>query len=331
MGEMRLDPTTMTWVISGEEANKTKNHSHDCPFCPGNEGMTTPAICEVRENGNWRARVFPDINPVFRIEYNEDREAEWMYDRMKNCGAHEIVVDHPSHGVSLPAMEEGAIACALEVYAKRIEDLKNDKRMKHVLLFKNEGEFTGSGIRHSHTHLVATPIIPKRIEQEMRWAHHHYARKERCLFCDMVRQELGAGVRIAAENRAFVALCPFASRFPYETWIFPKTHCHAFESAMKAEDERYLLSGIIRHITAGIGAITPHYHMVLHNSPNEKARFLNGDGKTLREDFHWHMEILPLLREVKRFNWEEEFFVNPVRPEDAAGVLKGGNAYEMVR
>lgn len=323
MAEMRMDPTTMTWVITGEERGSVITQSDaGCPFCPGNEDKTQPTIYEVREGDHWKVRVFPDKNPIFRIEYSEDREADGIYDKMKNRGAHEIIVNHPSHNSSFLTMGIGGIACALDVYAKRIEDLKKDGHIKHIFLFENQGELTGSMIRHSHSHLVATPIIPKRIEQELKWANYHYRKKERCLFCDIIRQEMRQGVRVAFENKGFVALCPFASRFPYEVWILPKTHSHAFERTMEDEGNRLMLGELIREILSRVEAITPHYHMVLHNSPNENAVFVNGEGKTLREDFHWHFEILPLLKGMKRFMWEEEFFINPVRPEDAAILLR---------
>ncbi|MBI5682306.1 MAG: galactose-1-phosphate uridylyltransferase [Deltaproteobacteria bacterium] len=325
MAEMRLDPTTMSWVITGKEVMGKTDLEDVCPFCPGNEDRTPSSIHEIGENGNWKVRVFPDINPVFRIEYSEDREAELIYSRMKNRGAHEIIVEHPSHNISLSDMELKDIICVFDAYANRIEDLKNDKRMKQILLFKNRGEFTGTRIKHIHSHLMATPMIPKRIEQELRFAQYHYKSKERCLFCDIIHQEIKYRKRIIFENDGFIAICPYASRFPYEVWIFPKKHSYTFEKAMKYGDYREMLAESVKFILSRIESVTPHYYMVLHNSPNENSSFVNGEGKTLRDDFHWHFEILPLLKEMKRFKWEEEFYVNPVTPEDAARVLRMGD------
>lgn len=322
MAEMRLDPTTMSWVITGEDIKGKADLETICPFCQGNEDMTPPSIYEVKKNGDWKARVFPDINPVFRIEYSEDREAELIYSRMKNRGAHEIIVEHPSHNVSLGDMTIEDIMYVFDAYASRIEDLKNDKRIKQILLFKNCGEFTGTRIKHTHSHLIATPIVPKRIEQELRFAQYHYKNKERCLFCDIIHQELRYKKRIVFENDGFIAVCPYASRFSYEVWLFPKRHSSAFEKGMKYRDYKEALAEVMRFIILKIQSVTPHYYMVLHNSPNENASFVNGEGKTLRDDFHWHFEILPLLKEMKRFKWEEEFFVNPVTPEDAARTLR---------
>lgn len=325
MGEMRLDPTTMAWVLVEEHGhNDICEHNHNgCPFCPGNEHLTHEATHIINKGSGWITRAFPDKKPVFQIELDEAKVGEGLYDRMNNRGAHEVIVENPSHGTTLANISEEDMSYIFDIYAKRILDLKQDKMIRHINIFKNQGRITGSQIEHLHSHLVASPVIPMRIEQEMRWAKYHYDAKERCLFCDMIKQEIKDGRRVVAENKDFIAFCPFASRFPYEVWIMPKAHNHIFEQDVAEKDKRVSLAWIMRSVIKGVENIAPDYHFVLHNSPNEDAvRFNRSMYKTLKNDFHWHFEILPLTGHIRRFHREDEFYINPVTAEKAAEALK---------
>ncbi|MBI5893001.1 MAG: HIT domain-containing protein [Deltaproteobacteria bacterium] len=325
MGEMRLDPTTRAWIlVESHGHNDVCEHNHDgCPFCPGNEHLTPDAIHTIDNGKGWIARAFPDKKPVFRIELDEAKQGEGLYDRMMNRGAHEVIVENPSHGTTLANISEDDISYIFDMYAKRILDLKQDKMIRHINIFKNQGRATGAAIEHLHSHLVASPVIPTRIEQEMRWAKHHYDMKERCLFCDIIRQEIRDGRRIVMENKDFIAFCPFASIFPYEVWIAPKLHNSSFEKDIVTKDRQMSLAQIMKGVIKCIEGITPHYHIVMHNVPNEETeRFDRSIFKTLRQDFHWHFEIHPLAHEVIRPHRGNEFHINPVTAERAAEGLK---------
>lgn len=324
MGEMRLDPTTRAWVLSESHGHNDCEHNHNgCPFCPGNEHLTRDAVLTIDNGNGWIARAFPDKKPVFQIELDETKQGEGLYDRMQNRGAHEVIVENPSHGTTLAGISEDDMSYIFDIYAKRILDLKQDKMIRHINIFKNQGKATGSAIPHLHSHLVASPVIPIRIEQEMRWAKHHYDAKERCLFCDMIKQEIKDGKRVVMENKDFIAFCPFASRFPYEVWIAPKLHHSSFEKDCVTRDRQISLAQIMKGVIKCVEGITPNYHIVLHNSPNDEAeRFNHSMFKTINNDFHWHFEILPHTGDIRRFHREDEFYINPVTAENAAEALR---------
>ena len=324
MIEMRLDPTTRNWVLVGHTGGDSgqKAVSDGCPFCPGHEAETPPTLASIPgPDGAWRVRAFPDRMPVFQVEGELAREAEGLYDRMRNVGAHEVVVETPEHATTLARLPAEDIARALQMFRQRIRDLKNDVRFRYVQVFKNQGLLAGSLISHAHSHLVATPVIPRRLEAELRWSKYHYDLKERCLYCDILRQEVEQGTRLVERQAELVAFCPFAPRFAYEVWIFPAIHAHRFEDLDDPALAR--LAVFLRSVLLRVERRTPDFHIVLHTAPNEKSPPVWGIAwESLPRDFHWHIEVLPRQVEVTRLHREEEFYVNPVTPEQAARQLR---------
>lgn len=328
--EMRLDPTTRTWILVGKPPQEPagKQAPEGCPFCPGREGETPPPIAAITgPDGAWRVRCFPDRSPVFRIEGPLDRTGEGLYDRMRNVGAHEVIVESREHARRPPQFSDAELADVLRLIQGRVSDLHRDPRFRYVLLFRNQGPLAGSLIEHPHSHLVATPVIPRRMEQELRWAKQHFDYKERCLACDILHQELGDGRRLVEVSPTFVAFCPFAPRFPYETWLFPRRHQHAFpRCAPDGEAGLPGLAALLRRTLARIEHLVSDYHVVLHDAPNEQAERPAGEWTTLLEDFHWHLEILPRTARLARLHRDEEFYENPVPPEEAAAALRDAPA-----
>ena len=324
MIEIRQDPTTRTWILVGHSgADPGRKHVPDgCPFCPGHEAETPATLAAITgPDGAWQVRAFPDKVPMFQVEGDLGREAEGIYDRMRNVGAHEVVVETREHGTTLARLPAEDIARVLQMFRRRIQDLKNDIRFRYIQVFRNQGPQAGSLIHHAHSHLVATPVIPRRLEAELRWSKRHFDLKERCLYCDMLRQEMSQGTRMVEQHPAFVAFCPFAPRFSYEVWVLPVAHRHRFEDL----DDPALagLAQILKRVLQRIEAVIPDYHMVLHTSPNEKSPSIWGLAwESLMDDFHWHIEILPRSTEATRLHREEEFYVNSVTPEDAARQLR---------
>jgi len=326
MADLRLDPTTGNWIIVGKIGSENENpYQHEeCPFCPGKEELNPPSITTINDSqGNWLVRVFPDKIPVFAIEEELGSEGDGVYDKMHTFGTHEIIVESPKHGVTLSSLDLNEITQVTSVYHSRISDLKNDRRLRYILFFKNQGAAAGSPVDHVHSHLIATPVIPQRIDLELKSARKHYNFKERCLFCDIIRQETEQGLRIVERNEEFVALCPFAPRFPYETWILPLKHFSSFQNHLSSQDSLVSFAALLRTTLQRVEVFTPAYHVVLHISPNEKSPFLaSEDWNFLSHGFHWHMEILPRISNIARFKREEEFFTNPLTPEEAAQQLK---------
>jgi UDPglucose--hexose-1-phosphate uridylyltransferase len=324
MIEMRQDPTTRTWILvghAGGDRGRTEAPA-GCPFCPGHEAETPPTLAAITgQDGAWRVRAFSDKMPVFQVEGDLDREAEGLYDRMRNVGAHEVVVETREHATTTGQFPAEDIALVFQMFRQRIRDLKNDVRFRYVQVFKNQGAQAGSVIQHAHSHLVATPVVPRRLEAELRWSKRYYDLKERCLYCDILRQEVTQGTRLVAQGADFVAFCPFAPRFAYEVWIFPAVHRHRFEDL--DDPDLAGLAALLKDVVRRVERKVPDYSLVLHTSPNEKSSPVWGlRWDSLADDFHWHVEVLPRQAETARLHREEEFYVNPVPPEEAARELR---------
>ncbi|MBI5694267.1 MAG: galactose-1-phosphate uridylyltransferase [Nitrospirae bacterium] len=306
MPELRKDPIIGRWVIISSERGKRPSDFTDggerkrkggfCPFDIGNE-HTTP----------------PNKFPALQIEGDLNKQGEGVFDKMNGVGAHEVIIETPLHDATLSTMALKDVENVLWAYRDRIVDLKKDKRFQYVLIFKNEGEAAGASLEHSHSQLIALPIVPKRVREEIDGAKQYYDYKERCVFCDIIRQELNAGIRVVSENKDFVALEPFTPRFPFETWILPKKHDSCFEDARTHEFPSLaeILQTTLRRIDKVLNV--PPYNYILHSSP-----FREPDN----DYYHWHMEIMPKLTKVAGFEWGSGFYINPTAPEEAAKFLR---------
>jgi UDPglucose--hexose-1-phosphate uridylyltransferase len=328
MPELRKDPIIGRWVIISTERGKRPTdfasvppakRSNFCPFCYGNETKTPPEVYSIREPGThkdtpgWSIRVVPNKFPALQIEGELNRQGEGIYDKMNGIGAHEVIIETPDHDKTISDLDENYIAEVLSTYRERILDLKKDQRFKYIVVFKNHGEAAGASLEHTHTQLVAMPIIPKRVIEEIEGARRYYDFKERCVFCDIVAQEINDDVRVVSSNESFLAIEPFAARFPFETWILPKTHEPAFEEI--GRNEIMHLARLLKEILSKINAAlnNPPYNFILHTLP------LQGDN---RNWYHWHLEIMPKLTKVAGFEWGSGFYINPTAPEEAARYLR---------
>jgi UDPglucose--hexose-1-phosphate uridylyltransferase len=272
----------------------------------------------------WQVRVIPHRHPVYQIEGDPAREAQGIYDKMRNLGAHEVVIEHPEHGLRYSQLTDDHAAQTLRAYVARITDLKKDVRFRYVTLFRNVGKEAGQELEHAHSEITATPFIPRRVGYELRAAERHYATKERCLFCDIVRQELDQHVRTVEWNDLFLAFCPFASRVPYETWIMPIYHHCSFEEDVTSYDKQIQLARLLKSVLRRLSTVAKAYHLVLHTSPNVNARPQRpGAWRTLAEDYHWHFEILPIIAgKSKSYSFKEVYFNSLPLPEIAAKELR---------
>ncbi|MCX7965662.1 MAG: hypothetical protein N2596_03440 [Syntrophorhabdaceae bacterium] len=321
MAELRKDPVSGNWCVVGYTIIK-RSSLGICPFCPGNENLTPPTIKEIKnEDGTWAVRCFPASNPIFIIEAQENKRGEGIYDKMDNVGAHEIIVENPNHSKTMSGFTEKEFRYIVDLYSDRIADLKKDRRLKYILVFKNHGELAGSYIFHPHSHVLATPIIPQRLELELYNSHIHYAKKDRCLLCDIISQELRQNKRVVSINNNFLAFCPFASRFPFEVWILPRYHSADFES-LTEEEKKIDFINILASIMKRIERLTNAYTIVIHTSPNMKKTPWQEDDITVDDYFHWHIEILPRDLRYSKYKREDEFYVIPTTPEESASMLR---------
>jgi UDPglucose--hexose-1-phosphate uridylyltransferase len=337
MPELRRDPIVGRWVIISTERGKrpsdfgqiqTPRKSGFCPFCPGNELKTPPEVYAVRDPGTapdtpgWKVRVVSNKFPALQIEGNLDRRAEGIYDKMNGIGAHEVLIettDHEAEFSELP-VEHGAMV--MRALRERILDLSRDRRFRYIQVFKNHGEAAGASLEHSHIQLIATPIVPRRVTEELNGCSNHFEMKERCIYCDIVDQETSIQKRVVVDNDGFLAIEPFAPRFPFETWVLPKAHEGAFETM--ADDEIVRFAETLKEtlLRINLALNKPPYNFVVHTSPCN-------DWKDPRH-YHWHVEIMPKLTKVAGFEWGTGFYINPTPPEAAASYLRetvpaGGN------
>jgi UDPglucose--hexose-1-phosphate uridylyltransferase len=327
MPELRKDPVLGRWVIISVERGKRptdfvspsqKKKGGFCPFCPGNEYTTPPEILAFRRDGSepntpgWSLRVMPNKFPALQMDGMLNKKGEGIYDKMNGVGAHEVIVETPDHNLSLATMPQSAFEDTLWAYYKRLTELKKDTRIKHVLIFKNEGEAAGASLEHSHTQLIALPIVPRTVKDEIQGAKKHYELRERCLFCDIVYQELSDGRRVVCENENYIAIAPFAPRSPFETWILPKTHESAFTHRNNSFAElAELFQKVLKQLDKILDA--PAYNFMLHTSPFNDEQ---------NEYYHWHIEVMPKLTKIAGFEWGSGFYINPTPPEEAARFMR---------
>jgi len=321
--EIRKDPITRSWVLIGDGASAPLVDT-PCPYCPGNDSGLPPAILSLPLEGQpGQIRVFPHPAPLYQVEGEADRRADGFYDTMRPVGAHEVIIETPEHSSSLSSRPEAAIARLLESWALRIADLKQDRRFKYITVFRNRGDLCGQQIRHPHSELTATTFIPRRILYELRASQEYFTRKERCVICDITRQEEESGARVVDVSRLYLALCPFASRVPYELWILPRYHQSSFETDLLRRRGHFELAGILRRCLTRLDQITDNYHLVLHTSPNTNVRSeLSGYWSTIEDDYHWHIEILPITEKRSKSYSIKEVYFSTVSPETAAARLK---------
>jgi len=328
MPELRKDPITGRWVIiSTDRAKRPSDFIHQpvppakqciCPFDTGNEKKTPPEVLAYRNSGGrdepgWRVRVVPNKFPVLGIEGELNRAGEGIYDKMNGIGAHEVIVETPDHGATLSDMPERQIEEVLWAVKERVNDLKKDRRFRYILIFKNHGEAAGATFDHPHCQLIALPVIPVHVQEEVEGARLFYELKERCIYCDILRQEAAAGVRMVMETDRFTVLNPYAPRFPFETWILPKHHESHFEEsdAPTLQNLAWVLRSAMRKIDKVLDR--PAYNFMIHSAPPQDARLPH---------YHWHVEIIPKLTKVAGFEWGTGFYINPTPPEESAKFLR---------
>ena len=328
MPELRKDPVIGRWVIISSERGKRPSDFEDleehrknefCPFCYGHEDNTPPEIFALRPDNSkanspgWKLRVVPNKFPALRIEGQLNRQGEGIYDKMNVIGANEVVIETPDHIKGLADLEISGISDVFRIFRERTIDLKKDTRLKYVMIFKNHGKAAGASLDHAHSQLIATPIIPKTVIEEIEGSKKYYEYKDRCIFCDIISQEIHDRVRVVYEEEHFIALEPYAPRFPFETWILPKEHFSHFEKITDPMLEH--LAIIFKEVLGRINVAlqNPPYNFVVHTFP-------------VQEDadkcYHWHIELMPKLTRVAGFEWGTGFHINPTSPEDAAQYLR---------
>jgi UDPglucose--hexose-1-phosphate uridylyltransferase len=324
--ELRKDPITRSWVITGDDVSETVAPSEtDCRFCADSpRALQIVSSAPGLQGNSWSARSAVHPTPLYRIEGDPARRGDGLYDRMRSVGAHEVLIENPHHDRHLWNASDREIERFLVLAAQRIQDLKRDARFKYVSIFKNHGASAGQEFAHPTSELTATTFVPRRVLYELRAGRDYYEKKERCVFCDILQQEERQNVRLLEIRGDYVALCPYAPRVPYETWLMPRTHDAAFErSALSKPGVMADLGALLRRTLQRIRTITEDFHLVLHTSPNSLHQSESlGYWKTIDEDYHWHLEIMPILASKNKSYTFKEVYYSPLTSETAVVRLR---------
>lgn len=328
MPELRRDPILGRWIIIARERGKRptdflveehRTKGGFCPLCPGHEKTTPEEVLVYGRAGGppnspgWNLRVVPNKYPALVIEGELDKQGEGLYDRMNGIGAHEVIIESPNHDDSFTYLEPERMMQTFLAFRDRIRDLSKDKRFSYVMVFKNFGQAAGASLEHSHSQLVALPILPRMVASELDGSLSYFKYKDRCVYCDIIRQEIQQDIRLVCENDQFVTLTPFAPRSPFEMWILPRKHSSAFKD--QDEGALYALSSIFSETLRRLDACIPNapYNFVLHTQPLRSKPL---------DHYHWHFEIVPKLTSIAGFEWGTGFYINPMPPEDTCRFLK---------
>jgi len=309
MTELRKDPIIDNWVIISTERGrrpldykiKTEEKKKDnCVFCEGNE--------------------VPNKYPALKMEKREAAlEKVGMFEKMDGLGVHEVIIETPHHYKDFNDLSIDNIVLILKTYRQRYLDLYREKRIKYILIFKNYGIDGGASLEHPHSQLIATPIIPQRVKEELRGAKEYFDHNGRCIFCDYIKQEIKSKNRLIKETEKYVAISPFAARFPFETWILPKCHNACYEET--SDNDILGLAGIMKEILFRIKKklSNPPYNFIIHTAPSKE--FSTREWPGLDKKYHWHIEIIPRLTKIAGFEWGTGFYINTTSPEEAARIL----------
>ncbi len=334
MPELRRDLISHRWIITGTQSEEEflsslnptlKEVGNGCFFCEGNETKTLPEIYSIRKfdtrpnTPGWQVRVVPSKSAAFKIEGDVGKVGRGIYDMMNNIGAHELIIESPQHIKNICELPPEQILLILKVYQTRLRDLNNDERLRYTLIFKNQRPKSPVRYGHTHSQLAALPLTPKAVKDELISAKNYFSYKERCLFCDIIRQEQKDNKRIVEENLDYISFVPFATKFPFELCIMPKKHNADF----RAESESSLknLAQILKISLSKISLVLndPPLNYILHTIPYMRPK--PDYWKTIHNDFHWHIEIYPQINEITGFERGSGCYIQPLLPEICAKLL----------
>jgi len=329
MSEIRQDPTTKEWVIIATERSKRPDDfinrqskpelpafSLSCPFCPGNEKMTPPESFILRDETNqgWRVRVFPNRFPALTPDGStKRRETDGFFLDMNGVGVHEVIVDTPKHNESLAEVDDNQIMDVLQTYQKRYIALSENPFIKLIIIFKNHGPEAGTSLEHSHSQLVATPVVPRHIRNKHEIAAQYYDDTGRPLYSDIVNHELEIGKRIVMNTDKFVVFHPFASHAPFETWIVPRTYQTGFGNV--SSEDISSLANVLRTTLLKLyrGLNDPDFNLIIDTAPI---------GDENKDYYLWHIRIVPRLTEVAGFEIGSGVNINTALPEETAQFMR---------
>lgn len=325
MPQLRRDPLSGRWIIVATERARrpgnfvvtnnsgTEDKPRRCPLC---HSRRKPVY--AREG----VRIIPSREYSFDSALMLERRHHGLYDQMTGLGIHEIVIETPDHIANMADLDARQIQHVLGAYACRFRDLEKNPSLANVQVYKNHGPtISHRHIQHACSHILATPVRPRRVKEKLQEAQKYFEAKKACLYCDLIHQEIGTGKRLVLETRHFIAVTPFAARFLFEVWILPKGHHCDFTGGIRGceEDLAGMLKGVLQKLKEGLD--DPAYNLIVQTAPYRRK----GDGykwETLERDYHWHIEIIPRLTQAAGFEKGTGFYICGIPPEDTAEYLR---------
>lgn len=308
MNELRKDYILNRYVIIATDRakrpdqfkqKKEKTKKGTCFFCPGNEHLTPPEIDRIEKGKKWLIRCFPNKFPATKPRGNPIIRTDNTFFTFSDAvGKHEVIAETPDHSKQLADLPVSHIKLVLQMYIKRINEISQISGIAYVTIFKNQGEESGSSLPHTHTQIIALNKVPKTIQEETDTSKNYPT----CPYCDILNIEKNSYRRIK-ENDTFVSFTPYASRFPFEAWIFPKRHTTSITEL--TEQELIDLAAQLKHILKKLKKLNAPYNFYIHNAPKD-------------QDLHFHIEIAPRLSLFGGFELGTDDIINVMSPEEAA-------------
>lgn len=328
MPEMRQNFITKEWVVIATERAKRPEDMvvrrapkvlpafvPTCPFCPGNENLTPPEVMRVPAGGNgaWQVRLVPNKFAALRRDVEPERIIRRSRRSINGFGVHEVIIETPDHSQVMATMSEAQVASILRTYKTRYDALSYDPRIAHVTIFKNHGLDAGTSLEHTHSQLIATPVISHQVRERFQHALSHYDEYGECMFCQMIEEELQEAKRIVLTSEHFVALELFASPAPFCTHIYPRRHMASFGDISSTEitDLAHMLRALLGKLYYGLD--NPDFNYTIRSAPAECVGV---------KYFHWYLSVIPRLTRVAGFELGSGMFINTVLPEAAAEFLR---------
>ncbi len=311
------------------------DHVAKCPFCKGNEDKTPPTIMARPSEGDWKIRIVENLYPVLGDDRRDTGINFGLQQAIEGYGRHEVIIDHKSHGIRMHEMDVSHLQMLFQTYRQRMQELyANDKRIRYVLIFKNFGEAAGASIKHTHSQIIAMPVIPENVYNEIHHSRNYYEKHHQCIFCTLIdealtfeatiydresgkiRRKIDVGQYVIERGKKFIAIKPFASRYEWEVHILPLKHESDFISTSDEdlEDLGMVLKNTMARLDRVIGGA--QYNFFLHSQPHADA------GEDCSASYHWHLEICPRTSIPTGFELGSGLFVSTISPEDAAQRLR---------
>lgn len=346
--EIRIDPIVPTQSVLISTARGNRPHKEElpperdlstyvesCPFCRGNEHLTPLAALQVPATGEWEIRAVKNPFPILADDSLPLGVTGGLQQAVEGYGHHEVIIDHSNHGIALDQMSEQHLTLLFAFYRDRMRFLYNtDPRIRYILVFKNFGKAAGGSMVHTHSQLIAMPIVPHNVHDEVEYSQDFYKKKGSCIFCTLIdeamslkttaydrtsgetRQNYVSGKYVVERGRHFVAIKPFASRYEWEVHILPREHQSNFLqiTSEELEDLAWVLRRTMTRLKAVVGEV--QYNYFIHTVPNVE------NSSDFAHSFHWHIEICPRISIPSGFELGSGLFVNTISPEAAASQLR---------